>query len=162
MKTRSIRRLAGLWVAVWLAGAGGAQAQFTVLHTFTGSGTDGAYPQGSLALSGTTLYGMTQDGGGSHKGVVFSMDTQGGNYTTLHSFTGSGTDGAYPSGSLLITGSTLYGMTPYGGGLDQGIMFSMGTGGGAYSTLGSFDYDGSSGAGRPLGSWHSMAQDSMA
>jgi hypothetical protein len=35
--------------------------------------------------------------------------------TLLHEFSGESGDGMYPSGSLILSGSTLYGMTPYGG-----------------------------------------------
>ena len=47
------------------------QAQFTILHSF--SGQDGADPLGSLTLSGSTLYGTTKSGGSNDKGTVFSL-----------------------------------------------------------------------------------------
>src|SRR5678816_1838971 len=36
---------------------------FSLLHSFTSGNSDGADPFGSLTLSGSTLYGMTQHGG---------------------------------------------------------------------------------------------------
>lgn len=46
---------------------------FQVLHRFAG-GDDGRGPHGNLLQSGTTLYGMTSDGGSQNKGVIFAMD----------------------------------------------------------------------------------------
>ena len=50
----------------------------------------GAEPPGRLTLDpdGRTLYGMTRKGGGHGFGVVFSIDTGGGNYIVLHDFAG--------------------------------------------------------------------------
>src|SRR5438046_1433233 len=58
--------------------AGPAAAQVTILHSFTDSPGDGGYPYGSLILSGSTRYGMTQNGGtlGSY-GTVFRIGTDG-------------------------------------------------------------------------------------
>jgi uncharacterized repeat protein (TIGR03803 family) len=53
---------------------------FTTLHSFTapagpspGTNSDGYWPEGSLALSGKTLYGTAQGGGDSLWGTVFSL-----------------------------------------------------------------------------------------
>lgn len=65
--------------------------------------------------SGTILYGMTQGGGNyDGDGVIFSI-TPSGAYTPLHTFTYD-VDGAWPYGSLLLVGDTLYGMASDGGG----------------------------------------------
>ena len=45
-------------------------------------------------LSGSTLYGTTDDGGSSDDGTVFKVNTDGTGYTVLKNFTGS--DGANP------------------------------------------------------------------
>ncbi|MCX6766874.1 MAG: cadherin domain-containing protein [Candidatus Moranbacteria bacterium] len=119
-------------------------SNFTILHSFTGGTTDGANPYGSLTLSadGNTLYGMTSNGGSANKGVIFSMATTGGAMTYLHSFTGGTTDGANPRGSLILSGSTLYGMTNIGssGGSasNKGVIFSIATTGGTMTYLHSF------------------------
>ena len=70
--------------------------------------------------------------------------------TTLYSFTG-GTDGAYPydAGSLLLSGSTIYGSTTAGGANGDGTVFSIPVTGGAPTTL--FSFDGTHGA-DPYGS----------
>lgn len=52
----------------------------------------------------------------------------------LHSFDGGG-DGAWPNGSLTRWGSALYGMTPYGGNANLGVVFKLGADGGTYAVL---------------------------
>ena len=48
-------------------------AEIEVIHSFTGSTTDGANPYyGSLILDGTTLYGTTRKGGVYDFGTIFS------------------------------------------------------------------------------------------
>jgi uncharacterized repeat protein (TIGR03803 family) len=49
-----------------------ASTNFTVLKNFTG-GSDGANPNTTLVLSGSTLYGTTESGGLSGHGTVFSL-----------------------------------------------------------------------------------------
>src|SRR5208282_6007126 len=61
---------------------------YAVLHNFTGGTTDAAYPDDSLILSGTTLYGMTPSGGTENGGAIFSINTLNDQETLLHSFTG--------------------------------------------------------------------------
>ena len=63
-----------------------ARAADIILHSFTGGASDGRIPQGSLTLSGATLYGMTSNGGSSDKGTLFSMNTDGSGFGLLHTF----------------------------------------------------------------------------
>ncbi len=99
---------------------------FTLLHSFSGDATDGAYPNGSLILKSSTSYGMTYGGGASNYGTIFKVNTNGTGFELLHSFQGGATDGAYPYfGSLIAKGSTLYGMTNGGGASDLGVIFSF-------------------------------------
>jgi len=131
----------------------GNNNQYAIIHSFTG--TDGAMPNDSLTLSGdgTKLYGMTAGGGASGEGVVFSIDLGNNNqYTTLHSFTWTGTDGAMPYGSLTFSGdgTKLYGMTSEGGASSNGVVFSIDLrNNNQYTTLHSFT--GSDGS-YPIGS----------
>ena len=96
---------------------------FTTLHSFTG-GSDGAYPEAGLILSGNTLYGTANNGGNSGDGTVFAVNTNGTGFTTLHSFT-SGSDGLLPYAGLILLGNTLYGTTSGGGSSSDGTVFSL-------------------------------------
>jgi uncharacterized repeat protein (TIGR03803 family) len=109
---------------------------FTLLHLFGSSAGDGQSPIGSLVQSGSTLYGMTSGGGGAGYGEIFSINTDGTLYRVLHSFTAN-PDGAGPLGSLVVSGSTLYGMTEEGGN-GLGTIFEIGTDGTGYSVIHSF------------------------
>lgn len=111
---------------------------FGLVHSFTGGDSDGRSPNGSLTLSGSTLYGMTYKGGSSNTGTVFSVNTDGSGFSLLHTFTGGSGDGALPMGKLTLSGTTLYGMTLGGGSSDYGTMFSMGIDGSDYSLLYNF------------------------
>jgi uncharacterized repeat protein (TIGR03803 family) len=97
---------------------------FTLLHRFAGGTVDGAYPDGSLILSGTTLFSMTNSGGNSDLGTIFKIQTDGSFFSTLHEFLDSN-KGAWPNGSLILSDSILYGMTPYGGQFAFGVIFSV-------------------------------------
>jgi uncharacterized repeat protein (TIGR03803 family) len=92
---------------------------FTVLHTFAGSPGDGAVPTAGLVLAGNTLFGTTTNGGLAGGlgglGTVFSLNTNGAGYETLHFFAGSPNDGASPAAGLLLAGDTLYGTATLAG-----------------------------------------------
>jgi uncharacterized repeat protein (TIGR03803 family) len=122
-------------------------SNFKVLHSFNGDDGDG--PTGSLTLSGSTLYGMTWGGGTSDSGTIFSIKTDGSNFKVLHSFNGDDGDGLCPGGSLVRSGSTLYGMTSGGGTSDRGTIFSIKTDGSNFKVLHSFNGDDGDG---PMGS----------
>jgi uncharacterized repeat protein (TIGR03803 family) len=143
-------RVSGLLVSLALL-AGTAHAQFSLLHEFAGGGSDGSNSFGNLTLSGSTLYGMTRFGGDSDRGTVFKLNSDGTGFSLLHEFAGGVSDGWSPSDSLTISGSTLYGMTPYGGGSDFGTVFKLNTDGTGFSLLHSFAGGASDGS-TPLGS----------
>lgn len=137
---------------------------FTTLHSFAGyigPGLDGANPQGGLILSGNTLYGTTEYGGGSDSGTVFAVNTNGSAFTNLYSFTLFGasyytnTDGANPNGGLILSGNTLYGTAYWGGISNFGTIFSVNTNGTGFRTLHSFTAPGSDGLNpyNPAGGW---------
>lgn len=75
----------------------------------------GAYPYGSLIHAGDgQLYGMTQGGGTSDHGTIFSFDPLTNTLIKLHDFDYG--NGAWPRGSLMqASDGKLYGMTNYGG-----------------------------------------------
>ena len=88
---------------------------------------------------------MTAYGGANNKGAIFSIPVSGGAPTTLASF--NGTNGSIPFGSLILSGSTLYGMTFNGGVYDEGTVFSIPITGGSVTTMVSFN--GTNGQFRP-------------
>jgi len=85
---------------------------FTTLHSFIG-GSGGSQPQAGLFLSGNALYGTAQNGGSSGNGMVFALNTDGTDLTTLYSFTagapsvGTNSDGRFPVAGLILSGNTL-------------------------------------------------------
>ena len=110
-----------------------------------------------MTVGGTTLYGMTSQGGTQGFGNLFSVGTDGTNYQNLVSFTGSGgtaSGKAYPyTSNLTLAGSTLCGMTELGGANSLGNIFSVGTDGISYRNLVSFTGNGGTAIGAlPLGS----------
>ncbi len=98
---------------------------YSVLQAFKYGTETGMMPYGSLTLSGTTLYGMTYQGGANWNGTVFQLDTGSSGLTLLHSFGSETDDGAMPYGSLTLSGTTLLGMTNQGGAYGAGAIFSV-------------------------------------
>jgi uncharacterized repeat protein (TIGR03803 family) len=114
-----------------------------LIHYFTG-GADGENPNGGLILSGSTLLGVTANGGVGY-GTIFAIQTDGTKHKVLYNFTAQ-PDGAAPIGNLVLSGptnaafsdSTLYGITNYGGANNQGSIFSFSTKAGKPIPLHSF------------------------
>ncbi len=105
-----------------LSKAGG----FKVLVSFHGA--NGAYGISGLTLVGNALYGATEYGGEYNKGVIFSVNTDGSNFTLLHQF--DGTDGSDPHGPLIPgPNGSFYGFTVSGGpnfpNQSPGVIFSL-------------------------------------
>lgn len=94
---------------------------FNVIYSFKGA-NDGVYPVSGLIegkdgkLYGTTKYGsISNPGGESMYGTIYSINKDGTGYSILHSFNGS-TDGAYPENDLIeYSPGVFYGITPYTG-----------------------------------------------
>jgi uncharacterized repeat protein (TIGR03803 family) len=110
--------------------SGGGPWTLAMLHTFTGTGTDGAHPSQDLFYSSTAggLYGTTFSGGSTTDacfgpsypgcGTAFVLKpptTQGGKWTEsiLHDFDGD--DGAGPNGVISGVSGNYYGTTYSGG-----------------------------------------------
>src|SRR5208337_1546816 len=172
------RRVAGaaLVLAIMLVPAvlatGSAQAQTyaeSVLHTFTGP-PDGASPTGLALDAQGNLYGIA--GGGDSAcdppygcGTVFKVDASG-NETVLHSFTGTGGDGADPFvGLTLDAQGNLYGTTWFGGDLacnapdGCGTVFKFDTTTGKETVL--YSFTGSPESSKPMGSLVFDAQGNL-
>ncbi len=114
-------------------------AQTTILHSYSGETDDGGIPWDSVILDGSTLYGMTSEGGTNIGGMIFKIGINGSGFEILHSFLGGPIDGWLPTGGLIQNGSTLYGMTNEGGVANAGTIFKIGTDGSSYQVLHSFD-----------------------
>jgi uncharacterized repeat protein (TIGR03803 family) len=113
------------------AAAGGAWTE-TILHKFGSNGSDGCGPSGRLIFDQAgDLYGGTWFGGGGASNLLFCSNGCGTTYklhladgkwteSVLHRFTGEGTDGVNPSGSLAFDAAgNLWGATAFGGAGDS-------------------------------------------
>jgi len=112
---------------------------FTTLVEFNYN--NGSVP-GELVLAGDgNFYGTTQGGGQNGCGTVFALSVAGTpTLTTRVHFTGiSGTRrGDAPVGALVPVGSTLYGVTRFGGSggtLNLGTIYRVNTNGNSFATL---------------------------
>src|SRR5580658_8863038 len=127
---------------------------FTNIHSFTASATnslgsytnsDGANPSGGLILSGNALFGTTANGGTGGSGTVFRVNTDGSDFTNLHSFSATSgspsytnSDGANPVAGLVLVGSTLYGTAQNGGSAGNGTVFKVNIDSTGFSLLHTF------------------------
>jgi uncharacterized repeat protein (TIGR03803 family) len=148
---RSNHRLAVLTLLILILTAGRSFAQsFQILTSFDDSSGTGLAPNGALAISGSTLYGLTEGGGANDVGTVFSLPVTGGTPTILGSFGGASPNGADPnSGSVTLVGSTLYGLTEYGGANGLGTIFSVPATGGPITTM--YSFQGQNDGANPVG-----------
>jgi|AntAceMinimDraft_16_1070373.scaffolds.fasta_scaffold04311_2 uncharacterized repeat protein (TIGR03803 family) len=114
--------------------------EYTILHHFGRQTDDGFSSIGGLVSDSTRLYGTTGYGGINYYGTIFSVNTDGSDYTIIHSFAAFTGDGEFPVASLLSNGSRLYGTTTYGGatGYYGGVIFSLNNDGSAYTILHDF------------------------
>jgi uncharacterized repeat protein (TIGR03803 family) len=120
-----------------------AGTNYGVIHVFGSGATDGSHPHGGLLLaSDGRLYGTTEMGhNGSGLGTVFGMDTDGGNFATLHVFT-AGDDGQDPLAELIEgTDGFLYGTTIFGGSGSGGVAFKIRKDGSGYVVIHAFAGD---------------------
>ncbi len=101
-----------------------------------------AYPYAGMVLSGSTLYGTTEGGGGAGaSGTVFQINTDGTGFAVAHTFpptvSGTNSDGAHPEAGLTLSGDTLYG-TASGGGKGHGTVFSLNISNSGFTNLYNF------------------------
>ncbi len=133
---------------------------YSDIHTFASqveyptANSGGCTPAGNLVITNGTLYGVATAGGPSGLGTLFKMNTNGSQYTVLHSF--SPADLGQGSPYLVLNGTTLYGTTCAGdyfqmasGSIDFGEIFKIQTDGSNFQAIRSFN--GLDGAGPILG-----------
>jgi uncharacterized repeat protein (TIGR03803 family) len=110
---------------------------FTLITQFTGNDAN-AYPT-RLLLSGGTLYVIANSTPGYDTGL-FKVNIDGSGYTMLKNFTNE-LDGAYPYPELGLAGSTLFGVTTWGGIFGYGTVFQINTDGSGYAVLSELNSD---------------------
>jgi uncharacterized repeat protein (TIGR03803 family) len=136
------RQMTLVMATLFLAAASAPAATFTNLYSFsalspTDTNEDGSSPLADLVSSGSTLYGAAADGGTNTLGTVFSINTDGQNFTNLHNFDYA-TNGSGPSAALVLSGNMLYGTTRAGGSNGLGTVFAISTNGTGFVRLHDF------------------------
>ena len=102
-----------------------------VLHLFTGGPGDGRNPWSGLLDVKGTLYGTAWIGGNATCGcgAVYSIGTRG-KEKIIYTFSGSkGHDGEHPQAPVIDVNNMLYGTTANGGYKNNGVVYSVSTGG---------------------------------
>ena len=89
-----------------------------------------------LIVSGSTLYGPTDQGGGNGSGTVFAINTNGTGHTNLLNLSAS--SGYEPLTALALSGNLLYGSTWYSGIGNEGTLFFVSTDGATNGVLHTF------------------------
>lgn len=98
-----------------------------VVYSFGNYTGDGENPYGSLVLGPNSLYyGTTYYGGANGEGALFSFNPKNNSVDTVWSF-GSGSDGVYPYGNLVLDASQnyFYGTTNEGGSGSSGVIYQF-------------------------------------
>ncbi len=126
-------------------------AGFATLHHFTTlineTNSDGAYPDSTPVLSGTTIYGTAYDGGLYGYGTVFKVGANGSGFAVLHHFkplvpdqsgVGVNAEGANPESGLVVADDFVFGTTENGGASGLGGLFRVGRNGAGFTNLHSF------------------------
>jgi uncharacterized repeat protein (TIGR03803 family) len=135
------------WGTVFAMNTSGSN--YAALYNFTtpksnGSAltnADGEQPDSGVVLAGGTLYGAAYGGGNYGYGTIYSLPTNGTNFTVLHSFSNN-PDGAYPQGGAIVAGGWIYGTTEIGGTNGKGTLYAINTNGTGYQLLHHFATDG--------------------
>jgi uncharacterized repeat protein (TIGR03803 family) len=100
--------------------------QYIVLHSFSGNGTDGEFPQSSVTLANDgNLYGTTTNGN-DNDGNIYQISPDG-TYTSFNPFCNNSTCSAYDAAYGLLQGTdgVFYGATADGGTHGDGVVYSF-------------------------------------
>lgn len=115
---------------------------------FDFSNSNGISPQGALVFNqlNNKMYGLTNSGGNSSLGVLFSFDYLTNNYTKLFDF--GGLNGENPTGKLILSDNgNLYGTCKFGGTNNLGVFFQFNTSTNTFTKK--FDFNSVNGAEAP-------------
>jgi len=135
MKRKRTKLLSAALLSFGMLFVAGAQSQsfattFNVMHNF--GGTDGYFPQATLAMDGSgNFYGTAWIGGTGSEGVVYELSPSGTGWTQtiLWNFCaggGSCADGSQPTAPVIVdTSGNLYGTTSTGGANGKGTVFKL-------------------------------------
>jgi uncharacterized repeat protein (TIGR03803 family) len=101
-----------------------SNGNFTLLHSFSGIGSEGCGTRtGLIQASDGNFYGTTQGGGtGGNNGTIFKIDSNG-NLIPLFSF--NGTNGRQPSQLIQASDGMFYGTTSTSGAANPGTVFRI-------------------------------------
>ena len=89
-------------------------------------------PEYATLVEGTDgyLYGTTYEGGTHGEGAAFRIKPDGSSYSVIYSFGQTQADGYNPYGGLVFgSNGDLYGVTAYGGSINEGMVFELTTSG---------------------------------
>jgi uncharacterized repeat protein (TIGR03803 family) len=118
----------------WIATNGVTFGDCTFMYYFNGGNDDGGTPSGPLILSGSTLYGTTISGGNSYDdGTLFTLAASTNCPTTDYAivFPFVPWEAQNPYGALILTNTSLFGLTSEG----DGTLFTINTDGTGLNNL---------------------------
>lgn len=133
---------------------------FQVLKQFS-STTDGGYLFQGLIVDSGMITGVAKNGGQYGYGTLFSLATDGSDFTVLHHFGATG-DGRHPYSAPVAVGDTLFGLSFEGGTTNAGVLYSFDMTSSTYAVRRSFTNPGGLpfGSLTPVGEWlYGMVSD---
>ncbi len=115
---------------------------YSILHNFnTPTGSDPSYSGRLFQGINGKLYGMTEFGGITSEGEIFSFDITNNTYDTLFNFNSFNNNGYNPIGGIIqANNGKLYGMTSIGGQANRGTLFSYDLSATSFTDLYYFGY----------------------
>lgn len=136
----AMKLISSLILMLFIASSGWAQT-FSVLFNFNADKI-GRSPTSQLVQAPDgTLYGERFNGVGASYGTLFAINANGTGFTNLFSFNLS--DGGFPEGGLLLSGSMLYGTTSQSE-TGYGTVFAINTNSTGFTNL--YNFSGSDGS----------------